>query len=198
MVIRQPAKRQLTPDDWARAAFRAMGRGGVDAVAIEPIAAELEATKGSFYWHFKNRDSLIEAALSEWERKLTDTVIERLNQEPDPAERLKLLFAGASEMPSPDRAAELAILANPEHPIVRRAARRVSQRRITYMAAQFEQLGWDSTEALDRAVLVGSIYVGLLQAKHLVPHLVSGDARQRQFDLAFSALVTTDLGASMR
>ena len=47
------------------AAFRALARGGVDSIAVEPIAAELGATKGSFYWHFKNRDSLV-AALDEW------------------------------------------------------------------------------------------------------------------------------------
>ena len=43
----------------ARAAFRALARGGVEAIAVEPIAAELGTTKGSFYWHFKNRDSLV-------------------------------------------------------------------------------------------------------------------------------------------
>ena len=29
----------------------------------------LGMTKGSFYWHFKNRDALVAAALQLWERR---------------------------------------------------------------------------------------------------------------------------------
>ena len=101
MEMRKPARSSLTPADWAVAAFRAVARGGVDAVAVERIAAELGATKGSFYWHFKNRDALIEAALDEWERRLTENVIERLEREPDPGQRLKKLLA-AEFQPGPD------------------------------------------------------------------------------------------------
>ena len=30
-------------------------------MAVEPLAKRLGATKGSFYWHFDNRDALIAA-----------------------------------------------------------------------------------------------------------------------------------------
>ena len=89
MATRKSTRQVLSPADWSRAAFRALALGGVEAVAVEPIAAELGATKGSFYWHFKNRDALIAATLEEWERRLTDTVIERLERSADPAERLR-------------------------------------------------------------------------------------------------------------
>jgi AcrR family transcriptional regulator len=45
----EPGRRPLSPDDWARAALAAIARGGVGAVAVETVAAELGATKGSFY-----------------------------------------------------------------------------------------------------------------------------------------------------
>ena len=60
MVVRKPRPGPLTPGDWARAALAAIARGGIAAVAVESIAADLGATKGSFYWHFKNRDALIQ------------------------------------------------------------------------------------------------------------------------------------------
>src|SRR5690348_1930338 len=87
--MRNPGDRRLSPDDWARAALAAIAQGGVGAVAVETIATQLGATKGSFYWHFKNRDALIEAALALWEQRTTDAVIEELEREPDPAERLR-------------------------------------------------------------------------------------------------------------
>lgn len=187
--MRKPAGRPLTPDDWARAALRAIARGGVDAVAVEPIAAELGATKGSFYWHFKNRDALIEAALREWERWGVDAVIEMLEREPDPARRLKTLFATAFDMKPSDRATEVALLAKVDHPGARRAVRRVSQRRITYMAEQLEMLGCDPGEARDRAVLLGYLFVGYLQTAHVAPRAISSDSRRRRVELILETLV---------
>ena len=40
---------------------------GVAAVAVEALARRLGVTKGSFYWHFKNREALLQAALKRWE-----------------------------------------------------------------------------------------------------------------------------------
>src|SRR5260370_42707812 len=158
MVMRKPRERRLSPDDWARAALGAIARGGVGAVAVETVAAELGATKGSFYWHFKNRDALIQAALDRWEQGRTDAVIEELEREPEPATRLKKLLAAAFELGPTDRA-EIALLANPDHPAALRAVRRVAERRITYISRQLEALGWDRSQALDRAVLMYYIFV---------------------------------------
>jgi len=188
MFVRKPGQRPLTPDDWARAALRAIARGGVDAVAVESVAAELGATKGSFYWHFKNRDALIQAALDSWEQRRTDAVIEELEREPEPAKRLRNLFEAAFERGPADRA-EIALLANPGHPAAVAAVRRVAERRITYIAGQLEKLGWDPDDALDRAVILYYVYVGYLQMAHVAPHLITGDVWQRHADLVFEALV---------
>jgi len=185
--VRKPRQRPLSPDDWARAALAAIARGGVGAVAVETIAAELGATKGSFYWHFKNRDALIQAALDRWEQGRTEAVIEELEREPEPAKRLKKVLAAGFELGPTDRA-EIALLANPDHPAALRAVRRVAERRITYMSQQLEALGWNSGDALDRAVLIYYVYVGYLQMTHVAPHVISGDARLRHVELVFDAL----------
>src|SRR5688500_18331891 len=82
---------RLTVDDWTAAALEAMAGGGLAAVAVEPLATRLGATKGSFYWHFANRDALIEAAVLRWEREHTEAVIGLINAQPDPLARLRLL-----------------------------------------------------------------------------------------------------------
>ena len=189
MVHRKSDRPVLSPADWARAAFRALARGGVEAVAVEPIAAELGATKGSFYWHFKNRDALILAMLDEWERRLTETVIERLELISDPAERLRRLMAASFEISAVDRAAELALLANNDHEGVRRRVRIVVDRRIRYMARQLESLGWAPVPALDRALLLSSLYTGYLQMSQVTPSMTSREARQRHAALAFDSFI---------
>ena len=41
--------------DWVRAAGRRLAAGGIGAVAVETLARDLGVTKGSFYWHFRDR-----------------------------------------------------------------------------------------------------------------------------------------------
>src|SRR6476659_2572674 len=88
-------QRRLTRDDWITAALAAIADGGLAAVGVEPLAARLGATKGSFYWHFAGRDALVAAALSRWERTDTEDVITAIEAEPDLAARLRLLLGHA-------------------------------------------------------------------------------------------------------
>src|SRR5512142_2273935 len=86
-------RRRLTRDDWADAALAAVAEGGLAAVAVEPLAARLGTTKGSFYWHFATREALLEAALARWEDKTTTAVIgEIVNAMDDPASQLRRLI----------------------------------------------------------------------------------------------------------
>jgi AcrR family transcriptional regulator len=64
--------------DWLRAARMALLRGGVEAVRVEKLARALQVTKGSFYWHFKGREELLEVLLREWEEELLKDIIPRL------------------------------------------------------------------------------------------------------------------------
>ena len=188
MEVRERRPGTLTPRDWAKAALAAIARGGIAAVAVESVAVDLGATKGSFYWHFKDRDALIRAALDMWEQSRTESVIEELDHEPDPAERLRKLLEAAFERSSSDRA-EIALLADPGHPAATAAVRRVADRRITYIAEQLEKLGWDQSEARDRAVVLYYVYAGHLQMAHLVPDVIGDDARERQIHLILGTLV---------
>ena len=57
---------RLRPEDWLAAARRRLVDGGIDAVKIGPLAADLKVTRGSFYWHFRDRNHLLETLLSQW------------------------------------------------------------------------------------------------------------------------------------
>jgi AcrR family transcriptional regulator len=165
MAMGQAEKRRLAADDWAAAALDAIGAGGLAAVAVEPLAARLGATKGSFYWHFANRDALVTAALELWERKHTEGVIDTVEREPDPAARLRLLF-GTVLLAVETDATEVTLLATADHPLVAPALRRVTERRIGYVAGLFRELGFPPVDARRRGLLAFSAYLGYAQLSH--------------------------------
>jgi AcrR family transcriptional regulator len=183
---RKPAATRLTVADWTGAALEAMARGGLAAVAVEPLAAALGATKGSFYWHFANRDALIEAALQRWETDHTDAVIAMVEVEPDPLAKLRALIGAVIEstaIPGAD-AIELAMLATAGHPHVAAVLARVTQRRLAYTAQLFEGLGLDPQESRDRALIAVTTYLGHAQLAHATPALVPAtpELRRRYVD----------------
>jgi AcrR family transcriptional regulator len=65
-------ERELGREDWLRTARLALLRGGVEAVRVEKLARALGVTKGSFYWHFKDRVELLELLLREWENEVPE------------------------------------------------------------------------------------------------------------------------------
>ena len=63
---------------WLQAGLDALRKGGVGAVRVERLAADLELTKGSFYHHFRDRSALLDALLEFWSREMTDAEFERI------------------------------------------------------------------------------------------------------------------------
>ena len=150
---------QLSADDWARAALEAWGEGGLTAVAVQPLAARLGVTKGSFYWHFLNRDALIAAALALWEQTTTENTIAALEAEPDPIVRLRSLFARVS-FSAEHYQVEIGVRSASGNPIVAGVLRRVEERRLGYTIGLFEQIGFSQSEAARRGILGYTAYVG--------------------------------------
>ncbi|GFJ91597.1 TetR/AcrR family transcriptional regulator [Phytohabitans rumicis] len=163
------SRRRLTPDDWADAALAAIADGGLAAVAVEPLAARLGTTKGSFYWHFSNREALLEAALARWEARTTTAVIDEIvNATDDPASQLRRLIIRVSRMAEVDRVGP-ALLATAAHPAVARAVERVTRARVGLIVTALAQLGFAPSEAQSRALLAYSAYLGHTQLAHSAP-----------------------------
>ncbi|MFC9876466.1 TetR/AcrR family transcriptional regulator [Nocardia salmonicida] len=160
--------RRLNAEDWVTAAIAALGESGLTGVAVEPLAKRLGATKGSFYWHFKDRGALVDAVLARWEQLGTDEVIARLDELSDPIERLRLLFTEVIENATEGRE-ELALLAAIDQPVVADAMRRVAARRIEYVAAQLRLLAVPAAQASTRAAVAVGIYHGINQLARVAP-----------------------------
>ncbi len=171
-----PARERLSAETWARAALEALTAGGLAAVAVEPIAARLGATKGSFYWHFPGRDALVDAALDLWRRAHTDAVIAELDRLDDPRERLRRL-AVATLGHAGDGDPAVSLLRDADDPRVRRVLATVTRRRVDYVRAQLVDSGVAPEEAGRRATLAYAAYVGWWQVRAVAPELAPpGDA----------------------
>jgi AcrR family transcriptional regulator len=186
------SRQRLTRDDWITAALAAIADGGLPAVGVEPLAARLGATKGSFYWHFKNRDALLEAAIKRWEKETTTDVAAEITAARDaPASQFRRLVAGVIERAEQDRVGP-ALLASAAHPAVAAALERVTADRLSLIATVFRRLGFPQADARRRALLAYSAYLGHGQLAHSTPGVLPATRAGRRAYLndAIHALTT--------
>ncbi|MDX8034414.1 TetR/AcrR family transcriptional regulator [Lentzea sp. BCCO 10_0856] len=158
-------------DDWTEIALRALADGGLGAVAIEPLAASAGATKGSVYHHFPNREALLKATVERWEREHTEKVIELVEAEKSPRDKLRTLFATVLDR-TRKGSVEMALQAGAENEVIAPVLQRVTKKRIDYLTELFEQLGFEHGHAKKRALIAFSLYLGQVQMWATVPGLV--------------------------
>jgi AcrR family transcriptional regulator len=166
------SRQQLSKADWIQAALDALARGGVAAVRVDVLAKRLGITRGSFYWHFADRDALLAAALEEWERATTAGVIQRLEKVPSPRERLRAILEGAYFTTESANRIEPALAADADHPIVAPVLRRVTATRLRFLIELFTDLGLDPATARQRALYSYSAFLGWLQLRRTMSDLV--------------------------
>ena len=58
---------QLDRERWIEAAIDVLARDGFAGLRVELLAKHCGVTKGSFYWHFKDKQALLDALLEQWQ-----------------------------------------------------------------------------------------------------------------------------------
>jgi AcrR family transcriptional regulator len=158
---------------WTRAALDTLGEQGIDGVRVEVLAKRLGVTKGSFYWHFENRDALLAAMLADWRRRATLTIIERIEARDDSAlTRLRMLMQVPFQIKAEGGAqVELSIrLWARRDKAARSALHDVDELRLRYIARLLQQIGVAEDKAEARAIFA---YAFQRVATSLIPQ---GDA----------------------
>jgi len=190
-----PSRQSLTAEAWAAAALDAMASGGLDAVAVEPLARRLNVTKGSFYWHFPNRDALLKAALELWEQRETVDVVTGLDQEPDPYQRIVNLFKRANSSYKAGRL-YLALAAATDDVRVNEVVQRVSALRLAYLEKCYRALGMGAEEAPLWATFAYATFIGNQQVHRDTPHKFPSGAKFREyFKLMLRTLVPRSISS---
>lgn len=175
------SKKTLTADNWATAALEAIAEGGVEMVAVEPLARRLGVTKGSFYWHFPNREALLYAAVAIWEAQETEGMLARIGEEMDPRRRIQRVF---SKVDASQRASQLYFAlaaAAAKDPHIGEIVGRVSRRRVEYLDECYVALGMDKAEAHRWATTAYSVYLGILQVRRDVPDALPEEPQSREY-----------------
>ena len=169
---------RLTPEAWIDAATEVLVDQGIDHVRVDVLAGQLQVTRGSFYWHFRDREDLLRRVLQAWRELSTVQLTKRLaGSRGDPREQLSdvisLPFRGRSAV----RAAriELAIRAWARRdPMAQEAVDEGDAARIGYHAQIFQALGFKAAEAQMRGFLLYSYEV----AESLLTRQGSAAAKQ--------------------
>lgn len=173
---------------WIAAAAAALGDGGVDSVRVERLARALKVTKGSFYWHFQDRDELLGAVLQTWEQAGTEAVIETVNSGGgDAGKRLRRLWALTTG--DENIGQELAIRDwGRRDERVGECVKRVDNRRLSYLRELFCEHGLTARNAEARSILLYSLLIGnyFIAASHgrRSRRAVLGDALDALIDAA--------------
>lgn len=177
-----PPRPQLAPDHWIETAIDVLAREGIAGLRVEVLAKNCGVTKGSFYWHFKDRQALLDAVLARWqEGRIRD--IEKTTAVAPGQEREQLHYAievyGASRNRK-GMAIELAVRDWARHD-ARAAAvvEAVDLYRLECTRKLFVAAGMSDAEAKSRSLLLYACVFGLSLMHYEQFDANPGDLKQR-------------------
>jgi AcrR family transcriptional regulator len=158
------ARGTLLPEHWISAATDVLVDEGIDHVKVDVLATKLGVTRGSFYWHFRDRQELLRRVLQAWTETTTQQLTQRLKtaHTDAPLRQLRDVISLPFRGRSAARAAriELAIRAWARRDaMARQAVDDGDAARLAYHVQIFKALGFDDHEAAMRAFVLYSYEV---------------------------------------
>jgi AcrR family transcriptional regulator len=158
-MVKKAEPENLSRQAWIDRGLVLLADSGVEAVRVEPLAKLLGVTKGSFYWHFKNREDLLAALVQAWIDLETDGIIEQVDAlDGDAPHKLLVLFELAVQDYGQIEKA-IRAWATIDAKIAAIVAT-VDQRRLDYTRDLFLQIGFTTFEAIVRARMVYYALIG--------------------------------------
>jgi AcrR family transcriptional regulator len=149
---------RLTKLDWLEHGLRTLTNDGPGALKVGPMAAKLNVSRGSFYWHFQDIEDFRSQLLQHWQVRSTDRIIDALNARPGDPDRLRgLLHEAFARQPRLDRA--LRSWAAHDEDVASIVAA-VDDRRIARVTQLLIDAGVDTTRAAHRAVFLYWAFLG--------------------------------------
>jgi AcrR family transcriptional regulator len=153
-------KPRLGREDWVLGALEVLKERGVDGVKIVVIAERMGVTSGSFYWHFKNLQDLLDSLLEFWERELTDAVIEVARGfDGLPEARILNLMLQVIEQDAAAYDPAIAVWAKSD-PAAKAVFERTLRKRFDFARWMFEQTGFSDRQAITRGRLMVAYLMG--------------------------------------
>lgn len=157
------------------AGLEILSQHGPQRLTVDALCTRLGVTKGAFYHHFQGYDAYKTGLLQFFEQEGTLRIIEAVEQEATPLERLHRLLAIIVAYSEHHDAYEASIRGWAQHDAdVRIVQARVDARRQAYVQGLLEAHTHDDARA---RLMTRLLYSLLLGAEHMHPPLVGSDLR---------------------
>ena len=138
---------RLSKEEWLARALEVLGRKGAGELTIESLARQLGVTKGSFYWHFRDRADFFRQLIEYWDEYFTQTVITEISDQDGPPEERLLELMLLVHSKRLDRF-EMPVRAwAQQNPALAPLVRRVDRHRTLFVRSLFLEMGFDEDEA---------------------------------------------------
>ena len=145
--------KRVSKSEWLEAALEVLEREGVDAVRVQRLARKLQISKSGFYWHFKDRNDLLQQLLDHWAHEYTEVVSENeLLASLEPRERLYQI----TRMIDRHKLGKYDVVIHSwarADPLAKAATDKVTKIRLEFLRKIFRELGFDRDQVEMRAVL---------------------------------------------
>lgn len=176
-------KKPLDRDAWLRKALEVLFALGIGQVKVEVLARKLKLTKGSFYWHFKNRDDLLRSMV-DWWREQQMSFIARLTEQQidDPAGQIHAVIDFTQHTDDARRDIAMREFAR-FNKWAAQAVAMVDQQRVDYLEQLFRAAGFADQEALLRARALYFYQVGEYTTSLTIEPELRDALAERQFRL---------------
>jgi len=177
------SKSTVHRDVWLRKALDVLFSQGIGNVKVEILARELKVTKGSFYWHFKNRDELLHQMVDWWKTKQLDFLNELgFISVKDAPNLIKSVIDFTAHTDDSRHDVAMREFARFE-PYAASAVAEIDRRRLNYLRELFAAAGFDSAEAQLRAQALYFYQVGEYTTSLSVAEDVRDELAERRFRL---------------
>lgn len=154
----------LQPSDWIRAGIVRLAQDGIEAVRIEVLARDLNVSKGSFYWHFHDRDALLMQMLGAWEEGETAWLASEENdasEKPNPAARWARFVAHSADTERIREEIGVRAWARRDERVARRVTQ-IERRKADVVANVLADIGFTKEDAVSWAEMVCLFHLGWL------------------------------------
>lgn len=179
------SRHNLDRTAWIDFALLVLAEEGVEGLRIEVLARKLKVTKGSFYWHFKDRQALLNAVVTAWrEARVQEVDQQAAIPALEAAEQIHRTLDQYATQPNRIRMqTELAIRDwARKDAFVATAVEIVDQARLRNATQLFRLAGYPDDEAHARALLLFTHIFGL--SMMMFENSISTDIAQRRKAIA--------------
>lgn len=171
----------LSREKWLELAMDAMASECKSKFSLDSLLKAMPISKGSFYWHFKNRTEFLEALVDFWDRRETQSIIQALDSLPQTASAEDVLWELMCEIQEfENNRHELLIRSLAmEYPELQKVIDKVDRNRLDTILSLFSQMGFDGHE-LEMRAWVFMISTGF---EEMATHELGEKARLKQLRL---------------